>query len=210
MDAAAVTFAEWGRLTRFLESARLAFARERNLWESLELAAPAEVRIAAPAYKGRSRVKLEHHLAAVSDEEMLYVAVLIHSYALAESAASAHLGADVRTIGAIEDWAPRLLAANSCAWADVKGGKGGIVEVAVVRNALAHGVRTIDAKASQRLNRAGVQGRPAGSPIALSHTDVGDYRLRLLSLLRAGGIRRQNDEGPPRGGPSDQADAAAR
>lgn len=183
-DRAATTFDEWGRLTRFFESARLAFDRERNLWDSLALAAPADVRIAAP-----HRVKLEHHLAAVGDEEMLYVAVLIHSYALAESAAATALGMDVRTLG-IEGWGGRLLEANGCRWDAVAGGKGGAVEVAVVRNAVAHGVRTIDARASVRLNNAGVQGRRAGSPIALTYPDVREYRARLLSLLSAGGIRR--------------------
>ena len=28
---------EWAELTRFMESARMAFARERNLWHSLEI-----------------------------------------------------------------------------------------------------------------------------------------------------------------------------
>lgn len=186
----ATTFDEWGRLTRFLLSARMAFARERDLWTSLDLAAPAQVKITAPAHERRAKVKLEHHLAAVGDEEMLYVAVIIHSYALAESAAGTSLGADVRTIGPIEDWAPRLLATNGRGWAHVSGGKGGLVEVAVVRNALAHGSRAIDAKAALRLNNAGVQGRRAGSPIALSFDDVGEYRARLLSLLTASGIKR--------------------
>jgi hypothetical protein len=34
----APVWTEWGRLTRFLESAQPAFVRERNLWRSLELA----------------------------------------------------------------------------------------------------------------------------------------------------------------------------
>jgi len=36
-------FDEWGRITRFLESARLPFARERNLWTSLEIATTDDV-----------------------------------------------------------------------------------------------------------------------------------------------------------------------
>lgn len=199
---AASTFDEWGRLTRFLESARLAFARERNLWSSLDLAAPSDIEISAPVHQGRYKIGLEQHLLAVGDEEMLYVAVLIHSYALAESAAGASLGVDVRTIGRIEDWGHQLLAANGRTWADVTGGKGGAVEVAVVRNALAHGRRTVDAKASLRLNNAGVHGRRAGSPIALSYSLVRDYRARLRGLLTAGGIRRETTKGRQDGDPS--------
>lgn len=45
----------WAELTRFLESARLAFARERALWESLELAnreqAKLKVRVRAAGTK---------------------------------------------------------------------------------------------------------------------------------------------------------------
>jgi hypothetical protein len=189
-NSAALTFDEWGRITRFLESARLAFARERNLWAALELHAPADVRISTPAHQGRYKVKLEKHLAAVSDEETLYASVLLHSYALAEAAASDKLGREVRTLGGIEDWGSRLLAGNGADWADVKAGKAGAVELAVVRNAFAHGSRSIGANAEQRLRAVGVTNRNAGSAVSLTYSDVREFRSRLLSLLRFGGIRR--------------------
>jgi hypothetical protein len=184
------TFDEWGRITRFLESARLAFARERNLWTSLELDAPGDVRVSTPVHQGRYKVKLEQHLAAVSDEETLYASVLLHSYALAEAAAGEKLGVEVRSFGGIEDWGSRLLAANGAVWTDVRGQKGGAVEIAVVRNAFAHGSRSIDASAEQRLQAVGITGRVAGSPVSLTYSDVREYRGRLLSLLRYGGVRR--------------------
>jgi hypothetical protein len=185
-----LTFDEWGRITRFLESARLAFARERNLWAALELDAPADVRISTPAHQGRYKVKLEQHLAAIGDEETLYASVLLHSYALAESAAGDKLGREVRTLGGIEDWGNRLLAGNGTAWIDVKAGKAGAVELAVVRNAFAHGSRSIDANAEQRLRAVGITSRHAGSVVSLTYSDVREFRVRLLSLLRFGGIRR--------------------
>lgn len=67
---AAPVFEEWGRITKFLESA-LAFARERNLWTSLEIATNDDVRLSAPAGHGVYKVRLSQHLAAVRDDEIL-------------------------------------------------------------------------------------------------------------------------------------------
>jgi hypothetical protein len=62
---------EWRRVTRFLESARLAFARECNLWTSLELRSADEVKLSAATPHGPYKVGLQQHLEAVRDEEML-------------------------------------------------------------------------------------------------------------------------------------------
>jgi hypothetical protein len=140
---------EWDRLTRFLESARFAFVRERAYWDGV--VDPAQVRVESTAHQASYRVSLAEHLAAVDDAEMLHASVLIHSYALAESAAAARLAADARTFAGIEDWGARLLEAAGRDWSDVKGGLAGAAEVAVVRNAFAHGARAIDAKAHARL-----------------------------------------------------------
>src|SRR3954467_13895773 len=75
---------EWRRLTRFLESARLAFARESDLWTSLQLRSTDEVKLSAATPRGTYNVGVRQHLEAVRDEEMLLASVLIHSYALAE------------------------------------------------------------------------------------------------------------------------------
>ena len=99
---AAPIWSEWGRLTRFLESARLAFARERNLWATLDLRSADEVKLSAATHHGTYKVGLNQHLAAVRDEETLFASVLIHSYALAESAAAERLGGHARDFGGIE------------------------------------------------------------------------------------------------------------
>lgn len=107
---------EWGRLTRFLGSARLAFARERHVLNSLELVNPERAKLAAPMADGVYEVGLDDHLTAIGDEEMLLASVLIHSYALAEWAAADHLGVDARSFDGIEDWGERLLTGNGLGW----------------------------------------------------------------------------------------------
>jgi hypothetical protein len=178
--------AEWERLTRFLESARIAFLRERAAWEGVEN--PAAVRVASAAFQASYRVGLDQHLAALDEGEMLYASVLLHSYALCESAAADRLRLDPRDTAGIEDWGARLLRAAGRDWTEVKGGLGGAVEVAVVRNAFAHGTRTIDAGAHARLSAAGAQTRNIGARVTLTYPWLRGYRNRLLALMRAGGI----------------------
>ena len=175
---------EWGRLTRFLESARLAFARERNLWASLGI--DEQVRISAA--DGGYNVAVHKHIDAIDDEETLYGSVLVHSYALAESAVATRLAIDPRSLGGIEDWGTRLLSTNDRDWSEVAGGLAGAVEVAVVRNAFAHGSRTIDPSARARLLTAGARTRPAGSMVTLPYAQLREFRERLRSLLNVAGI----------------------
>ena len=181
-------WSEWERITRFLESARLAFDRERALWGSLGIAELGGVRITEPPDAGGHDVELRAHLAAVRDNETLFASVLVHSYALAESAATTRLSVDQRSCAGIEDWGTRLLAGNGRSWEDVRGDLGGAVEVAVVRNAFAHGNRVIDEHAEARLRKAGVTRHRTGSRIGLGYADLRGYRGRLVSLLRAGGV----------------------
>jgi hypothetical protein len=176
---------EWDRLTRFLESARIAFARERDYWASTRIEDAAQGRISAP--EGHYTVTPRRHIDAINDAETLHGSVLVHSYALAESAAAEKLE-DPRSFGGIEDWGARLLDANGRDWNDVQDGLAGAVEVAVTRNAFAHGSRTIDALARTRLLRAGARTRPAGSRVTLSHAQLREFRDRLKSLLNASGI----------------------
>jgi hypothetical protein len=181
---------EWRRLTRFLESARLAFARESNLWTSLELRSADEVKLSAATSDGTYRVGLQQHLEAVRDEEVLLASVLIHSYALAESAAAERLGEPARDFGGIEDWGTRLLATTDSAWRDLKDGLAGAVEVAVVRNAYAHGRRRIDGSAARRLRAVGMRSPALGDMVALNYPTVKVFRGRLRTLMDLGGVGR--------------------
>jgi hypothetical protein len=177
---------EWGRLTRFLKSARTAFARERDLWASLGIDDPEQVRIALP--EERNPVALHHHIAAVSDSEPLHGTVLVQSYALVESAAAEKLATPQRSLGKIEEWGTKLLASNDRDWSTVEGDRAGAVEVAVMRNAFAHGLRSIDAEAHARLLDAGARTRPVGSIVTLTYDELCEYRRRLRSLLNKSGI----------------------
>jgi hypothetical protein len=189
VDAHAIAvWEEWGRITRFLESVRVALARERDLWMSLKLEAADDVKFVASTGRARYRVGISDHLAAIADDDTLYASVLIHSYAIAEFAATRRLGAGAREFHGIEDWGEQLLAANGATWDDVKGGRTGAVEVAIVRNAYAHGARRIDQTAAKRLRAAGVADAGDGDLVALNHTKLKVFRGRLRDLLNAGGI----------------------
>lgn len=192
---------EWGRITRFLESARLAFARE---FESLESVRGDDVKVT----NGRSyRVDLVDHLAAIQDFETLHGAVLIHTYALAESAAADQLGVSLRELQGIEEWGGDLLAAAGSSWEQVDGGRAGAVEAAVARNAYAHGVRELDQLAAKRLRRGGAGEHQPGERIELGYKTLQRHRRTLRLLLTAGGIRRAvvEDNGEPQSKPLDSA-----
>lgn len=185
---ATVLWAEWKRTTRFLNSTQIAYARERLVWESLELERAAEVRLHVPTDRGEYIVRLDEHLDSLATFETLHAAVLIQSYAVAEAAACDRLGADSRAIGGIEDWGRSLLDANGRSWTAVHGGLAGIVEVAVARNAYAHATHVVDSKAAARLARAGSERWAPGERLQLGFADVTEFRARIRSLLRYGGF----------------------
>jgi hypothetical protein len=190
-DGLAPVWREWRRLTRFLESARLAFARERNLWTSLELRSADEVKLSAATPHGPYKIGLQQHLDAVRDEEMLFASALIHSYALAEAAAAERLGSDARDFGGIEDWGTRLLATTGSTWGALKEGLAGAVEVAVFRNAYAHGGRRIDETAANRLRAVGMASPARGDLVVLDYATVKVFRGRLRTLMDRGGVGRR-------------------
>ncbi len=178
----------WGAITRFLKSSRVAFARERALWQSLELASKSDARIKVREGAFVYSVKLPEHLAALDDERLLYEGVFLLSYALAESAACAQLGVEQRGIAGIEDWGRRLLTAARRDWGAVDGGYAGVVEIAVARNVISHGNDGVDEKALARLAKAGSSAWALADPIRLDYETLAAYRTRLASLLRAGGV----------------------
>jgi hypothetical protein len=185
---AAPEYQAWGRITRFFESTRLAFARERSLWRSLEIAEGQRVELSAPVGQGEYRVWLDAHLATIEDEGILLASVLIHSYALAEASALARLGLTPDQQGGIEDWGTKLLATTGQAWTDVIDGLAGALEVSVVeRLRPRRSPGTLEGRESPRCrgrsllrcwrrHRAEVRGRTS-----VCH--------RLLSLMRNRGVR---------------------
>jgi hypothetical protein len=179
----------WAGLTRFLESARLAFARERNLWHSLELAEPDDVSIKVRSGTGWYKARLDQHIDAVNDEVTLYASVLIHSYALMEAAAADALMSD-RVKGGVGGWGRLLLKQTDSSWDQVRDGEAGAVEVAVVRHAFAHGTKEIDADAFKQLSDVGAPLRAIGDPVTLTYSELLVYRGRMASLLNTSGLAR--------------------
>ena len=178
---------EWKATTRFLESTRIAFERERLLWSSLQID-PQGVLLQVPSRHGRYQIALTEHLEVINTETSLLSAVLIQSYALTESAA-ADAGIDTQNSAGIEDWGNRLLATNGRKWKDVLDGKTGAVEVGIVRNAYAHSSPFYSSKATNRMLNAGGQPFPEGDPIVLDYERVSTFRDRLKALLRQSAIR---------------------
>jgi hypothetical protein len=181
-------WSEWGRLTRFLESARIALARESRLWQTLELQNAADAKVRVDAAGAAYEVTLDQHRAALGDDWLLFAQVLIYSYALAESAAADKLGFPQVPDGGIEVWGRQLLTVAGNAWADVKDGQAGCVEVAVVRNIIAHGDQVYSPASINRLAAAGIAGKQPGYPVLLDYAILREYRARLKSLLRAGQV----------------------
>lgn len=180
---------QWGRVTRFLESGRVAFARERALWSSSNIAQPELVTLSVPkADQGTYRVRLAQHLAALEDEQTFYAAVLIQSYAIAQAAAADQLATDAQALYGIERWGTELLEQAGSSWDQVRDGLAGAVETAIVRNTLAHATRSVTARAAARAQAAGVSGMPAGTIVELDYPQLLRHRSRLLSLLRRGHV----------------------
>ena len=181
---------EWGRITNFVESARLAFTREQHLWTSLEIRDLEDVRLSSSNGNSIYRVPLAKHLEAIRDEDILLGSVLVHSYALAESSAAQRLNIDARNFRGIEDWGARLLATTQSSWESLRDGLAGAVEVAVVRNAYAHGERHISPTARHRLERAGGSLAGQGAAVSLDYPTLKVFRGRLRDLMDVGGIGR--------------------
>jgi hypothetical protein len=70
----------------------------------------------------RYKVTLQQHIDAIDDAETLHASVLLHSYALAETAAANRLAMNSRAFRGNEDWGARLLSANGRDWINVSGG----------------------------------------------------------------------------------------
>lgn len=175
---------QWERVTHFLESTQIAYDREVQALSPLRGNSSLTVTSA-----GTYEMPLEQHLAAVRDKEILFASVLIHSYALAESAAADHLAIPLRELGPIEQWGDLLLSTTKTSWEQIEGGMGGLVEAAVARNAYAHGVPELDGQAVNRLRRAGSKGHAVGDAVSLHYGNLQQHRKRLRALLSAGGIR---------------------
>lgn len=178
-----MNWSEWGRLTRFHESSRLALARERRLWVELELANADTAVIRVTSGERTFQASVAQHREAIADESLLNVSILVYSYALAEAAVEDLLRSSA--MAGIERWGDAVLTRAGGSWDQVEGGRSGASEVAVVRNLIAHGERTYTQLALDRVIAAGKAPTwRVGDPLRVGYEDVLSYRARLKSLLR--------------------------
>lgn len=196
---------EWKRITRFLESSRIAFDREELLWASLEVKDKKGVSLVTREGPSTYSVELQDHLKAIRSHDVLFSLVLGATYALAESYGRLKLGLpdDDDLSGGIEAWGKKLLAATGHDWPKVLGGLAGMVEVSVTRNAYAHGLRTVNQKMVNRFTAHGLSCPwSLGDEISLTYDSVEQYRARIKSLLRFGSNKKRSLTFPSSGLPS--------
>jgi hypothetical protein len=186
---------EWKRITRFLESSRIAFGREELLWSSLEVKEKKEVSLVTTEGPSTYSVALSDHLKALRNHDVLFSLVLGATYALAESYGRLKLGLgdDEDLTGGIESWGKKLLDATGHDWSKVLGGLAGIVEVSAVRNAYAHGARSVNQKMVNRFTAHGlVCPWSLGDEVSLTYELVEIYRARIKSLMRFGNNKKRS------------------
>lgn len=186
---------EWKRITRFLESSRIAFGREELLWSSLEVKEKKDVSLVTTEGLSAYSVALSDHLKALRNYDVLFSLVLGATYALAESYGRLKLGLgdDEDLTGGIESWGKKLLDATGHDWSKVLGGLAGIVEVSAVRNAYAHGARTVNQKMVNRFTAHGlVCPWSLGDEVSLTYELVETYRARIKSLMRFGNNKKRS------------------
>jgi hypothetical protein len=67
----------------------------------------------------------------------------------------------------------------------VTGGKQGLIEVAVARNAISHGIKKINQTMVSRFISSGcISPWQIGESVTLDYQKLDDYRARLKSLMR--------------------------
>ena len=176
---------DWKRTTRFVKSTLHALDLEEVRIRAIGGDPTAE--LVLPSSTRLYRVSVAKHLAAISDRHVLFAFALVFSYGSAEQAARAALSPTIGRKESIESWGRRLLKRNGKTWADVLGEESGLAEVAIVRNAVAHGL-TIDQTMLNRLKGSTASWK-VGDTVVLTAAALETYRARLRSLLRLSGIK---------------------
>ncbi|MGA4238568.1 hypothetical protein ACI2TX_17380 [Ralstonia nicotianae] len=199
---------EWRKLTEFFALSDHVYASQANAWNCLPLADShgAQLRIGSGDFKFESTG--DRYATVLGDRHMLSTVVLIHSYGLLQVAMFeayeelskiAHANTPLRSSfiadnklietlmsdGGIETWGDRILNDLGRSWNDVEGGKAGIVEAATIRNAVAHGQRTVSQKMENRVMRVGgTLPWKVGNTIRLDIACTKEYRHRFRSFMR--------------------------
>lgn len=185
---------EWKKITRFIESSRIAFSRESFLCSSFQPLDSSAVQIVATEGPSTFKSTLDEHVRTLRDESILFSIGLLASYALTESFSRIKLSIpeDADLQGGIEAWGTRLLQRTNHDWTYVLDGLPGIIEVSIARNYAAHGTSTVTQRTINRFLTLGLQCPwPQGQSIRMDCAMLDTYRARLRSLMRLGNNMRR-------------------
>lgn len=188
---------EWKKITRFIESSRIAFSRESLLCSSFQPIDPSAVQIVITEGPSTFKSTLKEHVRTLQDESILFSIGLLASYALTESFARIKLSIseDAELPGGIEAWGASLLRRTGQCWTSVLGGLQGIIEVSVARNYAAHGTATVTQSAINRFNSLGLECPwSEGESLTMDCATLDRYRARLRSLMRFGNNVRRSSQ----------------
>lgn len=198
----------WKELTQFLALSDHVLLSQQDQWRALPIPDKQNVRILRKDGPYTFETNGATYEAILSDRHVLASVVLLNSYALVESAVRqiygvlaadaavttpmlVHIRANTMSIGnllkngGIETWGTQVLTDLGRDWSYVETQKAGLVEVAIVRNAIAHGEADVT---QSMINRAGGSGASlpwsVGIPIRLDIALLREYRNRLRSFAR--------------------------
>lgn len=198
---------EWLRLTRLQWSGRIAFETELRRWNDPYLTGGERLSVRISDCGGEYETSLENHLAALKDISEYCALILVKSWALLEGHAKlvfyleqeGRLGdlfdlrqetdiaaADDHILGGgIDAWGSDLLRRLGQGWDNVFGGQAGLVEVSLVRNALAHGRHQATEKLIESARARGAElPYEVGDEIVLDFQSLHNYRGRIRSYCR--------------------------
>lgn len=198
----------WKELTQFLALSDHVLLSQQEQWQGLPIVDKDNAKILRQDGPYKFETDGRTYEAILKDRHVLSSVVLLNSYALVESlvrqvydllepdsTVSSSLLVDIRSgatsvssvlkSGGIEVWGTRLLNDLGRDWSYVETGQAGLIEVAIVRNGIAHG----EAAVTQGMaNRAASNGATLpwqiGDSISLDIARLKEYRHRLRSFAR--------------------------
>lgn len=198
---------EWLALTRLQWSGRIAFENEVERWANRRFSGKEAVSVVIDDCGGRYEASLASHVATLGDHRLFCGLILLRSWALLESHArlvghiartrdwaGASGGFDRDRLDAIYGeklqggpvaWLNATMDAVQQPWAAVYGGQAGLVEIALLRNAIAHGHRTVTARLMTEMAGASIPySATIGAPLAIDFAALHEYRGRIRSWCR--------------------------
>ena len=203
----------WSSVTRFLNIACMAFESEHTRWNnSYTIKDPSKVILERVQLGKTFKIDLPIYLDFLQNQHLLCALILQYSHGLVEQHTKdvltelhnrgklslLHLDPTGKnnniselienftsTNRGIEIWGAKILQCTNRKWSDIKEGMKGLVEVAIIRNAIAHGKPTITTRMVNRASKCNLQLLwGLGDEVTLNIQILEEYRSRLRSSSR--------------------------